>query len=314
MEIVDWKMSNLKYQISNNNVIVSIVCITYNHAPFIRKALDGFLMQKTDFPFEIILAEDCSTDGTRAICEEYASMYPDKINYIYRDHNVGYNENEYEAMCAANGQYVAYCEGDDYWTDPLKLQKQIDFLESHSDYSVCWHRCKHFNAMTREIWDDACAQILPEGSEGMDIDMDTYFAGWYTQPLTMVFRKDALDLSLYHSYKYFRDMQQIYHLLMKGRGYLFSFYGGVRNIHGGGICSSLTPVQYCDVSLPIDKEFYWKTLANGPKKNYLNTLDKCVFVYNKTTKLKALRCAIVRFIISGHPRGFVRHMKLIFCK
>lgn len=304
-------MSNVKCQISNNNPVVSIVCITYNHEPYLRDALEGFLMQKTTFPFEIILAEDCSTDGTRKICKEYVARYPEKIRYIYRDHNVGYNENEYEAMCAAKGKYIAYCEGDDYWTDPNKLQKQVDFLESHPEYAVCWHRCKHRNVETKEEKNDACGKILLNGAEGVDIDLDTYFAGWYTQPLTMVFRKDALDLSLYHSYKYFRDMQQMYHLLKNGKGYLFSFEGGVRNVHSGGIASAISIKQYCDVSLPTDREFYWKTLDKGPKKTYIETLDACIKEYSKNEKWKAFRCAFARLVLTGHLRGFIRHMKLI---
>jgi len=291
--------------------LVSIVCITYNHEPYLRQALDGFLMQKTSFAYEIILAEDCSTDGTRKICEEYAAKYPDIIHYIYRDHNVGYNENEYEAMCAAKGKYVAYCEGDDYWTIPDKLQKQVDFLESHPEYSVCWHRCKHRIAETGEEQDDNCGKILHDGSEGVDINMDTYFAGWYTQPLTMVFRKDALDLKLYHSYKYFRDMQQMYHILKNGKGYLFAFEGGLRNVHNGGIASKISPKQYCDVSLPIDCEFFWKTLDKGPKKNYIDTLDTCVKVYAQCNKWKAIYCALVRFLISGHPHSIWRNLKTI---
>lgn len=297
----------------NQDILVSIVCITYNHEPYLRKTLEGFLMQTTDFPYEIVLAEDRSTDGTRKICEEYKAKYPEKINYIYRDHNVGYNENEYEAMCSAKGKYIAYCEGDDYWTDPLKLQKQVDFLESHPDYSVCWHRCKHRNAVTGEERDDACGKLLPVGADGVDIDMDTYFAGWYTQPLTMVFRKDALDLSLYHSYKYFRDMQQMYHILTNGKGYLFAFYGGVRNVHEGGIASTISAEKYCEISLPMDGEFYWKTHAKGAKKIFIETLDACVRVYSTTNKWKAFRCAVIRFILSGHPKGLIRQMKLIFC-
>ena len=251
-------MTNLKCQMSNDksNILVSIVCITYNHEPYLRDALDSFLMQKTNFPIEIILAEDCSTDGTRKICEEYATKYPETIKYIYRDQNVGYNENEYEAMSAASGKYIAYCEGDDYWTDPLKLQKQVDFLETHPDYAVCWHRCVHHNVQTGVDMDDNCGHILPKGAEGMDIDMDTYFSGWYTQPLTMVFRKEALDLALYHSYKYFRDMHQMYHLLKKGKGYLFAFEGGVRNVHEGGLSSCKNSKQLCDISLAISEELY----------------------------------------------------------
>lgn len=291
--------------------LVSIVCITYNHEPYLRQALEGFLMQKVNFPLEIILAEDCSTDGTRKICEEYVAKYPALIHYIYRDHNVGYNENEYEAMCAAKGKYVAYCEGDDYWTDSHKLQKQVDFLENHPEYTVCWHRCKHHNVETGEDMDDACEQILPKSAEGIDIDMDTYFAGWYTQPLTMVFRKEALDLSLYHSYKYFRDMQQMYHILKNGKGYLFAFEGGVRNVHHGGIASAISREKYCDISLPTDGEFYWKTKDERPKKNYLATLNECVRVYACVNKWKALKCALSYCIISLHPHSLTRHLRVI---
>lgn len=299
-------MSNDKSQI-----LVSVVCITYNHEPYLRDALEGFLMQKTSFPFEIILAEDCSTDGTRKICKEYVARYPEKIRYIYRDHNVGYNANEYEAMCAARGKYIAYCEGDDYWTDSLKLQKQVDFLESHPEYAVCWHRCKHRNVETKEEKNDACGKILLNGAEGVDIDLDTYFAGWYTQPLTMVYRKNALDLSLYHHYKYFRDMHQMYHLLKNGKGYLFAFDGGVRNVHDGGIASAISREKYCEISLPMDREFYWKTHAKGAKKTYLETLEECVKVYRNTDKRKALRCTLVHYAISGHLRGLIRHIKMI---
>lgn len=251
-------MPNTQSQISNNNsnILVSIVCITYNHEPYLRQALEGFLMQQTTFPVEIILAEDCSPDGTRRICEEYVSRYPDKIRYIVRDHNVGYNQNEYEAMQAARGKYIAFCEGDDYWTDPLKLQKQVDFLESHPDYSVCWHRCKHCIDKTEQMMDDDCGQILPDGAEGVDLNMDMYFAGWYTQPLTMVFRKAALDLSLYHTYRYFRDTHQMYHLLKNGKGYLFAFLGGVRTVHSGGTASQREWKRISQDSLAIAKELF----------------------------------------------------------
>lgn len=297
-----------------SHILVSIVCITYNHEPYLRQALDSFLIQKTSFAYEIVLAEDCSTDGTRKICEEYAAKYPDIIHYIYRDHNVGYNENEYEAMCAAKGKYIAYCEGDDYWTIPDKLQRQVDFLESHPDYSICWHRCKHHNVTTGENKQDACGKILLDGTDGVDIDMDTYFAGWYTQPLTMVFRKDALDLSLYHSYKYFRDMQQMYYILKNGKGYLFAFDGGIRMVHSGGIASTISRKKYCDISLPMDGEFYWKTRNIYTKKLYITTLDTCVRAYAKEKPRKALRCAFVRFFISGHPRTLLRQLKKIMMK
>ena len=96
--------------------LVSVVTITYNHAPYIAKCIEGVLMQQVNFPMEFIIAEDCSTDGTRTICEEYAAKYPDLIRLITSEHNVGYNPNELRAMKAVRGKYIAYCEGDDYWT------------------------------------------------------------------------------------------------------------------------------------------------------------------------------------------------------
>ena len=120
--------------------VVSVCSITYNHAPYIRKCLDGFLMQKTDFQFEIIINDDCSTDGTTEIIKEYVEKYPNLIKPIFHD------ENQYQkgvrGMFAkyvfpkAQGKYIAMCEGDDYWIDPLKLQKQVDFFEQNSDYGL----------------------------------------------------------------------------------------------------------------------------------------------------------------------------------
>lgn len=126
--------------------LVSICSITYNHAPFIRQCLDGFLMQQCNFPIEIIINDDCSTDGTTEIIREYAEKYPDKIFPVFHEENQ-WSKGERGifqkfVFPKARGKYIALCEGDDYWTDPLKLQKQVDFLESHPDYSMCFHKAK----------------------------------------------------------------------------------------------------------------------------------------------------------------------------
>jgi group 2 glycosyl transferase len=120
-----------------NAVLVSIRCTVYNHEKYIRKALDGFVMQKTDFRFEAIVHDDASTDGTAAIIREYADKYPDIIIPIYEKENQ-YSKHDGSLIrimdAQMRGKYIAYCEGDDCWTDPLKLQKQVDFLEAHPDY------------------------------------------------------------------------------------------------------------------------------------------------------------------------------------
>jgi glycosyltransferase involved in cell wall biosynthesis len=122
--------------------VVSISCLAYNHAPYIKTCLDGFLMQKTSFAFEIIIHDDASTDGTKEIIEEYATKYPDIIFPICQ------KENQYskgvKPTWAFNaprwrGKYIALCEGDDYWTDQLKLQKQVDILEANPHLVGCFH-------------------------------------------------------------------------------------------------------------------------------------------------------------------------------
>jgi glycosyltransferase involved in cell wall biosynthesis len=110
--------------------LVSAKMITYNHAPYIAQAIEGVIQQKTDFPFELVIGEDCSTDGTREIVFDYQKRYPDIIRVITSDKNVGACKNSIRADKACRGKYIAFCEGDDYWHDSTKLQKQIKLMES----------------------------------------------------------------------------------------------------------------------------------------------------------------------------------------
>jgi glycosyltransferase involved in cell wall biosynthesis len=127
---------------NGSEIMLSVCCVTYNHEKYIAQAMEGFVMQKTDFNFEIIVGEDCSTDATRKILEDYVAKYPDKIRLITSSHNVGAIHNGIRVFKAVRGKYIAICDGDDYWTDPLKLQKQVDFLESNSGYVMCGHYSK----------------------------------------------------------------------------------------------------------------------------------------------------------------------------
>lgn len=126
----------------DKNPVVSVCCITYNQESYITQAIEGFLMQKTDFPIEIIIHDDASTDKTAQIVKQYAEKYPELITPIFQ------TENQYSKGGAGilnrfvfpkvRGRYIAICEGDDYWTDPLKLQKQVDFLEANEDYGLVY--------------------------------------------------------------------------------------------------------------------------------------------------------------------------------
>lgn len=121
--------------------LLSICLITYNHEKFIREAIDGVLMQRVDFSWELIIADDFSTDRTREIVLEYKEKYPDFIKLIFQEKNVGPAQNWLDLLDAPKSKYIAYFEGDDYWTDPYKLQKQVDFLEANENYVL-----HYFNA------------------------------------------------------------------------------------------------------------------------------------------------------------------------
>lgn len=133
-----------------NNIAVSICCLVYNHKDYIRKALDSFLMQKTNFKFEVLINDDCSTDGTTDIIKEYEAKYPDIIKPLYHKENQYSKSTRTGNMMSilfnfprVRGKYVAMCEGDDFWTDENKLQKQFDILEANPDCAFCAHtvRC-----------------------------------------------------------------------------------------------------------------------------------------------------------------------------
>lgn len=145
------------YELPNNVLmsvpepLVSVRTSTYNHGKYIRQCIEGVLMQKTDFPFEYIIGEDCSTDDTMDIVKEYAEKYPDVIRVVTADRNVGMKGNGVRCIERCRGKYIAICEGDDYWTDPFKLQRQVDFLESHPQMGVCATECNWYIQKTGQL-------------------------------------------------------------------------------------------------------------------------------------------------------------------
>ena len=219
--------------------MVSICCATYNHVLFIRQCLDGFVMQKTKFPIEILIHDDASTDGTQDIIREYEAKYPNIIKPIYQKENQyskGVKVSLVYNYSRVKGKYIALCEGDDYWTDPYKLQKQVDFLESHPDYVMCSHR---FNQYIQD------KNLLEEEKDltfqGADYDLKNLIGGkWLTQTLTVMYRRDALDLQRYESYGMSLDMILFYELLRNGKGYCFSDVMGVYRLHKGGVWSEVS--------------------------------------------------------------------------
>lgn len=177
--------------------VVSVTVATYQHVNYIRECLDGILMQKTNFPYEIILGEDGSVDGTQEICKEYAEKYPDKVRLFIRDRKLSqYMDKDGKVTrfngiwnrMSARGKYIAWCEGDDYWIDPLKLQKQVDFLESHLQFGMVVTNVNQFiqneNKIVQKCFD--FKEVEPLLSSINSYIIKTIWAA----PCTWIFRKD----------------------------------------------------------------------------------------------------------------------------
>ena len=225
--------------------LVSICIVTYEHIEFIKKCLHNTLSQKTTFPTEILLGEDGSTDGTREICQAYANKHPNKIRLFLRKRaDVIYiggkptgRYNFMQNIEAARGKYIAICEGDDYWTDPYKLQKQVDFLEANPDYVMCFHNAEvlhqnsgqfslfadsHFFKDTYEIEEVIGRWFIPTASIVFRRPPDFSFPDWFTK----VASGDIALISLLANYgkvKYLDEVMAVYR----------KHDGGISNHHTG---------------------------------------------------------------------------------
>ena len=143
--------------------VVSVLMITYNHGPYILQAIEGVVRQETDFDYELVIGEDCSKDNTREICFECQKKFPSIIRVLWSDGNVNVSENWARTRERCRGEYIAFCEGDDYWTDTRKLQKQVEVLKGNPGVAFCFSRAELFfeNTGERKIWD--CNTRIPSG-------------------------------------------------------------------------------------------------------------------------------------------------------
>lgn len=227
--------------------LVSIKCLVYNHEPYLRQCLDGFVMQKTNFAYEVIVHDDASTDNSANIIKEYAKKYPNIIKPIFESHNQFSEKNGsvgriMNAALHPRAKYIAICEGDDYWTDPNKLQIQVDFLEKNKDYAFCCHRFKIYDEI-KGVYIKEYAYHYYKNAD-LEISKSLFFKVWVTQALTVVCRKE-LYLEAFASAKdfnYFRDVHIFYLLLNKGKAISINRFMGVYRWHNKGI-ASIIPIN-----------------------------------------------------------------------
>lgn len=170
-----------------NKIKVSILCITYNQCGYIKQALDSFLLQKTNFKFEILIHDDLSTDGTTEMIKEYAQKHPDIIKPVYEKVNQ-YSKHNFEFIkdmyIAAKGDYIATCEGDDYWIDNNKIQKQADFLDKNLNYSICFSPSKVVYEDNEKV-----AEIFPEGKDAEQFTIGSLLKTNFIQTSSVMYRK-----------------------------------------------------------------------------------------------------------------------------
>ena len=175
-----------------NKPLVAIHCLVYNHEPYLRDCFEGFAMQKTDFRFVAIVHDDCSTDSSAAIIREYADKYPDIFHPLYETENQ-YSKHDgsikrimYKAIDAIGAKYVAMCEGDDYWTDPYKLQKQVDFMESHPDYVACFHNAVIDYGTSKRLFNSLSENHYPTTEDIIE-------RKWFISTQTLLYRNMHIE-------------------------------------------------------------------------------------------------------------------------
>lgn len=231
-------------------VKVSVMTTTYNHEPYIGQAIESVLAQQSDLAWEQVIGEDCSTDGTRAIVQEYARRYPDRIKPILRQRNVGRRQNFLEAFGACQGQYIAILEGDDYWTSPRKLQRQVDFLDANLDCALCFHAVEARDetglqppklvraARSRYTLDDLLEQnVIPTCSVMFRNHLFDRFPDWYLQAPAGDWPLHVLNLH-HGDAGYIDEVMAVY------------------RVHGGGVWSPQAISQRRQQILAILELFY----------------------------------------------------------
>ena len=228
---------------------VSVLITTYNHAEHIAKCLDSVLMQKTNFSFELVIGEDGSDDGTQEICKQYAERYPEIIRLAIRDQSkkvylYGRATGKYNLMQTlldGRGEYFALCDGDDYWTDEHKLQKQVDFMQSNPTFSFCStdRRILKDGVISRD--EGLEVAFSKSGGAPIVITKRNFFSPYLVKSNTILLRRNCLDFELLQErYTEVKDTFIYYILLNKGDGIVQPWLTSDYRVHQGGMWTSLS--------------------------------------------------------------------------
>ncbi|KAF2342024.1 glycosyltransferase family 2 protein [Flavobacterium tistrianum] len=277
-----------------NTVKVSVCMITYGHEKYIHQAIEGVLMQECDFEIELIIANDSSPDQTDKVIEEILKSNPkaSKIKYFRHEKNIGMMSNFIFAMEHCSGKYIALCEGDDFWTDPLKLQKQVSFLENNSDYVVCYHDCSvvdQFNNLT--------VQSFLENYKNDYNEKDLKKGAWLPT-LTRCFRNVIKEYPVFFDKVNCGDLFLTSFLGDYGKAKYLDFNGASYREHAGGVWSGIDE-SFKTKKMISDYIYLCKFYKNREievYKYYKNSLDKSFLKDLKSNfELKNIICNFKEF-------------------
>ena len=248
------------------NPVVSVWMITYNHEPYIRQALDSVLMQVTDFEYEIVIGEDASQDKTRDICFQYQQRYPEKIRVLWSEKNVfnnGGNSARVDARC--RGEYIAILEGDDYWMDPHRLQKQVDVMRKYPNVVLCFGEKQDYIQATGEV--RAIHSVANGYCAGLINREEFVKTACIVPPFTAMIRKSAQD-AMRKRFEIFAwklalgDLQRWRGLSAFGDVYVFHDLFATYRIHSGGVMHTMPLQIYIDAG--IVRMYYARVLPETP--------------------------------------------------
>lgn len=302
---------------TSRDIMVTVLCIVYNHEPYLRECLEGIVTQETNFKFQVIIHDDCSTDNSADIIREYASKYSDLIIPIFEEENVYAHVGAFDLFLRSyiKGKYFAYCEGDDYWCDKNKLQLQYDFLERFPDYTYC---STNFDIYNQEDKSKINHHIKTDyrnmlGFTFHDINVNNYFKCWSCSPLTSMCRNiNYYTLKDVRRFSRFYDLVACYFYIKKGKGALLENNTAVYRIHNKGIYSGNTTLNNYKIEIDILQTLYiffhdQPILKDGILPRMIGMIGYC----RKNKRYKTMFNEIIRFCIKMPMSSFVL-FKILF--
>lgn len=267
---------------SNDEIVVSVCISAYNHREFIEETLNSILEQECNFNYEVVLSNDFSTDNTHSVISQYLEQHPNayRIRYYNQQTNLGINANLIFTLENAAGKYIALLEGDDYWLDKHKLQKQFDFMEDNKDYTLCTAAYRTITVDNKLV-----DRKLHENIEGKTYEFSTT-KSFMPNYLNMFFRRQVLDIEKLKTFSYSGDNVIFLMCLSKGKAYFHNEIFGFRRIHSQSAWTAKSETEKKRMGIEQLKGLYrfpeFRTIVRADLfYNYLDLagLDKQKFIY-----------------------------------